>query len=174
MNIWTFNIGTWTLNAIDIIILVICLVRGIVGANRGFFSDFSHTAGIFGGALLAILFTTVLANLIKDVMPNFSPTLISYLSFIALVLVGYIAFRLIGNTLDKVLESLNVSGISTILGFVWGILLSAFTISVFIYILSMQHIFDFSQYVDTSLFASKFIKPLLPLSLDAFKDLVNV
>ena len=53
-------------------------------------------------------------------------------------------------------------------------LLAAFTLSVIIYILSLQKIVDVSKFFDTSLFATKIIEPLLPLSIDAVKDVLNV
>ena len=105
MNIWTFNIGTWTLNAIDIAILVICLGRGVVGAVRGFFSDFSHTAGLFGGAVFGMLFTSLVFPKLAETFPKIPEVLLSYLTFILLVLVGYIAFRLIGSTLDNLFQT---------------------------------------------------------------------
>jgi len=174
MNVWTFNIGTWTLNAIDIAILVICLGRGVVGAVRGFFSDFSHTAGLFGGAVFGMLFTSLVFPKLAETFPQFPEVLLSYLTFIVLVLVGYIAFRLIGSTLDNLVQAIRIQGVSTISGFFWGMLLAAFTLSVIIYILSLQKIVDVSKFFDTSLFATKIIEPLLPLSIDAVKDVLNV
>lgn len=174
MSTWSFNIGTWTLNAIDIIILVICLGRGIFGAVRGFFSDFSHTAGLIGGPLLGLLFTSTLFEKFQTVAPSMPPMLLSYLIFICLVLVGYIALRLIGNAIDKTMEAIHIDGVSTVLGFFWGVIVGVVTLSISFYVLSLQHIFDVSRFFDGSLFISKVIQPLLPNSLDYLKDLINV
>jgi Colicin V production protein. len=172
--VWTFQLGTWTLNAIDIAVLVIVLLRGVVGAVRGFFSDFSHTAGLFGGALFGILFTSSLLDLFTSRFPNFPELWMSYFIFIGLVILGYIAFRLIGNTLDRLMEDFSMEALNTILGFFWGIVVSLFALSALVYLLSLQHIVDFSRYLDTSLFVTRIIQPLLPLSKDAIMGALNV
>ncbi len=174
MNVWSFNIGTWTLNIVDVIIVVICLGRGIFGAVRGFFSDFSHTAGLVGGPLLGLLFTSLLLEKFLPIAPNIPPFLLSYMIFIVLVLVGYITLRMIGNAIDKTMEAIHVDGISTVLGFFWGILIALITLSVIFYVLSLQHLLDVSRFFDSSLFITKVIKPLLPSSINYLKEFVNV
>lgn len=167
------QIGSFTIGILDLVILGICIIWGIVGCLRGFLGEFSHTAGLLCGAFCGLLFTHSLYPIIGRAFPNFPQVIASYLCFLSLTLLGYVTARLIGRALDNLVDAMHLSAVDTILGFFYDFLFAAFFISMIIYILSLQHLYDFSPIFDSSAIITRFIKPLLPETLRLIKGVAN-
>ncbi len=163
---YTFTIGTLSLSIVDIIIFVICMISAVVGCIRGFVAEFTHQAGMIAGIACGLLFTKLRAFKLAEVLPAIPYLLIALISFVSLVLIGYLLLRLVGSSVSTIVESFHLGAIDNILGFIWGLIVSLFVLSALMYVLSLQNIIDFSRFFDSSVFANNFIEPLLPDALE--------
>ena len=171
---WTLAIGNVNIGIVDIIIFVICMISAVFCCIRGFVNEFSHHAGIIFGFATGFLFTTLLSPKLSDALSDKMPLwIVSLISFVILTSVGYIVFRLLGSALETIVESFHLGALNNILGFFWGLIIALFILSVIMYVLSLQHIIDFSPLFDNSLIANNLIKPLLPETISTIEDMIN-
>lgn len=164
-----FQIGSVSINIVDIIVVVICLIMAIKSCISGFIKEFSHTAGLVFGIAAGFFFRELLASFLLskiEYLATWPSWALSVVSFAALLLVAYLIFMLLGKALRSVLEGLNLNAIDNILGFVWGLLYTAFFISIIIYLLSLQSIVDLSEILNSSFIVTKLIQPLAPSAIE--------
>lgn len=171
---WTVTIGSLTLGILDLIILAICLISSIACAIRGFVSEFCHFAGILIGFAVGFLFAGKLASLLSEVIKTNISFLLPLASFVILCLVGYLLVRVFQNLLLRIVETMRLGIVDNILGFVWGLVASFFVLSSIMYLLSMQNIFDFGSFFNSSIIATKLIKPFFPQALVFLKEFKSV
>ncbi|WP_320130769.1 CvpA family protein [uncultured Sphaerochaeta sp.] len=162
---WGITIGSVYFNSIDVIVFAFAIIGGIGGALNGFADSFSHRAGYLAGFLVGLMFTRILADLLVESfnLPIFVATLIS---FILLFLVGYEVLRFIGNLVETALTGIGLTPLNSLLGFVWGVFEMLVLMSFILYILQLQKAFDLSQILDKSQFVLRFVRPLVPATVN--------
>lgn len=171
---WTFAIGNVNIGIVDIVIFALCMISAVFCCIRGFINEFCHHAGMIFGFAAGFLFTSMLTPAVDDAISGKLPLWVTALvSFVLLTVVGYVIFRLLGSTLETIVESFHLGAINNILGFFWGLLAALFVLSALMYVLSLQNIIDFSPLFDSSIIANEFIKPLLPQTISTIEGMMN-
>lgn len=171
---WTFAIGGVDIGIVDIVIFALCMISAVFCCIRGFVNEFCHHAGMIFGFAAGFLFTSMLSPVVDDaISANVPYWVIAMLSFVILTSVGYVIFRLLGSTLETIVESFNLGAVNNILGFFWGLLAALFVLSALMYVLSLQNIIDFSPLFDSSIIANGFIRPLLPQTISTIEGMIN-
>lgn len=162
---WGVTIGSVYFNSIDIMVCILAIVGGIGGTLNGFADSFSHRAGFFAGFAVGLMFTKILAQLIMESfgLPLFVASLLSY---VFLFLVGYGTLRFVGNLLESALEGIGLRPVNSLLGFVWGVFEMLVLLSVILYVLELQDTFNVGRYLDASQFVLRFVRPLVPETVD--------
>jgi membrane protein required for colicin V production len=162
---WGLTIGSVYFNSIDIIVFALAIVGGIGGTLNGFADSFSHRAGYIAGFAMGLMFTRILSDLLSQSfgLPLFAASLIS---FLFLFLVGYGLLRFVGNLLEAALNGIGLRPVNSLLGFVWGVFEMLVLLSIVLYALEMQKAFDISKYLDASQFVLRFVRPLVPETVD--------
>lgn len=171
---WTLVIGHAEIGIIDIVIFSVCMISAVFCTIRGFVNEFCHHAGVLFGFAAGFLFTSMLAPAVDSAADGRFPLWVSALiSFVALTCAGYVLFRLLGSALETIVDSFNLGVVDNILGFFWGLIAAMFVISVIVYLLSLQHIFDFSMLFDSSVIVRNLIQPLLPETIETLGGLMG-
>jgi membrane protein required for colicin V production len=162
---WGITIGSVYFNSIDIIVFALAIIGGIGGTLNGFADSFSHRAGFIAGFALSLMFTRILANLMVESfgLPFFVSSLIS---FVVLFLSGYGLLRFIGNLLESALDGIGLKPVNSLLGFIWGVFEMLVLLSIILYALELQKMFDISKFLDVSQFVLRFVRPLVPETVD--------
>lgn len=171
MNEWGFLVGSYMVNIVDVVIVIIALLAAVTGVVRGFAMKFSSRAGFLIGLLIALLFARLGAKLIVD---TFDLQLLwsTLIAFILLFIVGYILIMLVGSLLDRTLDALGLDWLDRLLGSMLGVVEVFVVIAFIIYLFELQKVVDVSTYLDRSIITTKFIKPLTPVGLAWIKGLV--
>lgn len=169
---WGITIGSVFFSSIDIIVFALCMFGGIGGAITGFADSFASSAGYIMGFFVSLMFTGRLSSLVQETFPGFPLFLAVLVVFVLLFLVGYGLLRLIGNFLEHVMESIGIDVINKLLGFFWGIIEAGIILSVIIYLLDLQTVFDLSQWFDKSQIVVRLVRPLVPESIGIVSGLV--
>lgn len=158
---WTFTVGSLTFGLLDVISISLVLLGGITGCAAGF----SRVAAKnLGGVLcfpLALFFTESLSELLSSFV-SLPPFLSAMLSFAVLSVVIYILINLLGGLLGDSLSVMGLGVVDSILGFVWGLVVMAFIVSLLMALVSYQTFIDFSPLKDNSILYARFIEPLFP------------
>lgn len=172
---FAINIGSHTIGIVDMIIFLIVMISAVVNCIRGFVAEFSHIGGLIAGFFTGIMFTTTLSNKLDEVVPYNMPLWVSSLfSFVILVLIGYLIIRLLGNAVETIVDSFNLGAINNILGFFWGLFSSIFFLSIIMYVLTLQNVFDFSAIFSSSIFITRVIEPLLPETISTLESVLSI
>lgn len=168
---WGFSVGSYMVNIVDVVIIIIGLLAAVAGVARGFAMKFTSRAGFLIGLVVALLFARLGASLLVETFE--SPLLWSTLiAFILLFVLGYILIMIVGSLLDRTLEALGLDWLDRLLGSILGIVEALIMIAFIIYLFELQKVVDVSLYLDRSVITTKFIKPLTPVGLAWIKGLV--
>jgi len=162
-----------TFATVDIIIFAICMLSAVVSAIRGFVSEFFHFGGILIGLLSGCIFTSLIKESVSKVFPSLPSLPIALMSFVLMVLAGYLLVRAMGSMMKTVIEQFSLSALDGILGFAWGIVEAAIVLALVSYVLTMQSVISFDGFFSVSAFYQNFIKPLQPMTVGAFEAFAN-
>ncbi len=166
---WTLTIGSLTIGILDIVALVIVLIGAISGCISGFARQVANLAGFVISIPVALLFTRPIASALAE-NTGLSILWSSLIAFVAICLVVFIVVAIFGSMLRRVLET--VPALDHVLGFVWGLLATAVSLSIIIALLNYQSFFDISSFTDTSVIVQDLIEPLFPALVDVVKGAV--
>ena len=172
---YVINIGSLSVGVVDLIIFIIVMLSAVVNCIRGFVAEFSHVGGLIAGFFTGIMFTSKLSEKLAEVinvtLPRWTTSLIA---FVILVLIGYLLIRILGNAIETIVDSFHLGAINNILGFFWGLIASLFFLSVIMYVLTLQNIFDFSNLFNSSIFITRVIEPLLPETISTLESVLSL
>ena len=167
---WTYTIGSLTIGLLDIIAVAIVLIGAISGCITGFACQVARLAGFVISIPVALLFTRPVASVLAA-NTGLSLLWASLISFVSICLLVFIIVAIFGSMLRRVLET--VPALDHVLGFVWGLLATAVSISIIIAILNYQSFFDISSVTDSSVIVRDIIEPLFPALVDVVKGTAN-
>ncbi len=163
---WTLTIGSLSLGILDLAVLAILLVSAVSGCITGFARQLANVAGFVLSVPIALLFTRPIALTLSS-NTGLAYFLSCLISFVLLSLLVFAIIGIFGSMLAKVLEI--VPALNHILGFVWGLIVSAIVISFILAILNYQSFVDISAFTDSSIIIERMIKPLFPTILGAVR-----
>ena len=151
-----FNVG-------DIVSVAVIALMALKVAMRGFSYELSSKAGIFIGLLSALMFSSPVSVFLDS-----RYELGSYSTLVAmgvLFLLGYVAAKLLLSTLDELFEVLHLRFLDHILGFGLGAVEGIIIVSVVVYILQLQTMFDLEQITSVSTVIQR-LEFIAPFSID--------
>lgn len=167
---WTLTIGSVTFGTLDIITMVIVLIGAVSGCITGFARQVANLAGFVISIPAALLFTKPIARALAG-NTGLSPLLATLITFVALCLLVFIIVGIFGSMLRRVLET--IPSLDHTLGFAWGLIASAVSLSIILAILNFQSFIDISAYTDSSVIIREIIEPLFPTLVNAVKGSAN-
>ena len=159
---WSFTIGSLTFGVLDIAVVVIVLIGAISGCITGFSRSAARLIGFVLAIPVSLLFTKTAAEALAAAS-GFSYMICSLIAFVGVALLVYIILCIFGSQLANVLSASSaLHALDSILGFIWGLVGSAVTLSIILMILNYQPFIDFSGLTESSLVISDIIEPLFP------------
>ncbi|OHE72091.1 MAG: colicin V production CvpA, partial [Treponema sp. GWB1_62_6] len=136
-------------------------------ALRGFIEEFMSMAAVVFGALCAVLLFKPGAVLVEK---NFKlPVPPELVAFVALFLIAFIVVKILEKILADIIDRVNMESLDRLLGALFGLAEGLLVVSVFLFILSIQPLFDSAPLLKGSLFA----RYLLPLVTEAGRTAVH-
>ncbi|MDR0719723.1 MAG: CvpA family protein [Treponema sp.] len=162
------------LDLIFLILLVLMIIRGRV---RGFLLEIFSWASLILGILVAVYFYKTVGALIREkYFPNLK-ALPDILAFVLLFIGVFLIMKMLQKILSDVVKGVKLGGVDKLLGTVFGFIEGMVLISLVLFILSIQPLFDVSAVLEESFF-SKLILPLIErrpkVNLNDLKDSVTL
>lgn len=150
------------MNTVDIVALIIMGLIAVKVTFKGFVHEFESKSGIIIGLLLGLMFSTTLAPYIEG---KFHFGQWSYLAaFSVLFITGFIAMKMILSGLNTLLDTLHLRILDYLLGFALGAAEGALIVSVIIYLLQLQQVFDLSIFMQGSRLVN-LLQPIAPIGI---------
>ena len=162
---FTINLGSAVLNIVDIIILGIALVAGIAGGFEGFAKSFASKAAVLIGLIAGLMFSEMASDLVFSRL-QLPLILNSLFSYMLCFIIGYIITLALGNMLSTAFDGIGLGPINSLLGFIWAVLFTLAICALILMLLTYQHLFDLSSYINNSFMFEKVFSPIIPIAED--------
>jgi membrane protein required for colicin V production len=145
---------------IDIIFLALAVLLTVRCALRGFIRELLSMASVVLGLLAAFFFYKNGGAFIeRKFMPGVNIIIPDILAFIALFLIVFILIKILGIILKDIIEGIKLGGVDRFLGVIFGLVEGGIVISLILFVLTIQPLFDSAPILQKSFFAEL----LLPL-----------
>lgn len=144
---------------IDIVFAALIVIFTVRCALRGFIGELLSMAALAFGLLAALFFYGRGGEFVRGkFMPNLQ-IIPEIIAFIALFLIVYVAIKILESILKEIIEGVRLGGIDRFLGIFFGMLEGIIVVSLLLFLLSVQPLFDEKPLLEQSIFA----QILLPL-----------
>jgi membrane protein required for colicin V production len=153
------------LSAIDIIFIILIFLFIIRCYLRGFLSEILSMAAVVLGLLASLYFYKNGGAYIRQQFMPETKTVPEALAFIALFIIVFIVIKLLEVMLKNIIHGVRLGGADRFLGIIFGFVEGIMVVSLILFVLKIQPLFDPSSIISDSFFA----KALLPLITGAGK-----
>lgn len=138
--------------AFDIVSLIILLILAIRVTFRGFIAEIMSMASVLVGIIIAVIFTHPISILLQDYIgESFWNTVIA---FLGLFLISYLIIKIFENSLNSLIEKVQLEKLDQSLGFFLGLLEGFLFVVILVFILRAQPLFEVDKLLENSFSAS--------------------
>lgn len=124
------------MNYIDIILAILLVLAAINGFRNGFVAEVASLAALILGIWGAIKFSYITSDFLVENFQLKSDHL-NIISFVVTFIVIVILVHIVGNTVNKLIETVMLGFVNKLAGLVFGILKSALILSIFLVVFDM-------------------------------------
>jgi len=146
--------------AIDYIFITLIALFTIRCFIKGFISEILSMAGIVLGILAALLFYRNGAEFLRNQLMPDVKIVPEILAFTALLVIVFLFMKLLEGLLKNILKGINMGGLDKIFGVAFGLAEGLIVVSLILFLLSIQPLFNPSAILSDSFFAP-IILPLI-------------
>jgi len=143
---------------IDIVFASLALILAIRCTLRGFVEEFMSMAAIVLGVLAAILLYKPGAEYLRRQFDL--QTLPEVVAFAALFVLGFLVVKVLEHILRDIVQRIHLGSVDRLLGLALGLVEGLLVVSVVLFVLSVQPLFDPAALLEKSLFA-RYLLPLV-------------
>lgn len=148
------------MNVLDFICIAVIAVAAIRCAFRGFITEILSMAAVILGIVGAIFFSRAGAVLIENYLGETAWNQI--IAFLAIFVLVYLVVKLVERALHSILERIRLERLDRTLGLLLGVVEGAIVVSLIVYLLRVQPVFDVDALLDGSYFAGLVLE-LVPI-----------
>jgi membrane protein required for colicin V production len=145
---------------IDIIFAGLILLFTLRCALKGFVSELLSMAAVVLGLLAALYFFRKAGNIIRaKFMPEYE-IIPRILAFIALFVIVFVLIKILEAMLKSIIEGIRLGSVDHFLGILFGLVEGFIVVSLVLFVLQVQPLFDPKSLLEKSFFAKIFL-PLI-------------
>jgi len=158
-------------NPLDIVLIVIIAGGAIRCAFKGFIAEIMSFAALILGLVAAVFFSKMGAQLI-DTYVGFS-NWNQIIAFLIIFLLVYLLVKLLERILHRIFDKINLERLDRVLGFFLGLIEGGLAVTLIVYLMRVQPIFDLHSVLDGSAIA-RFILEIIPVVVPPSAEGVRV
>jgi membrane protein required for colicin V production len=143
-----------SITAIDIIFIALIIIFTVRCSLRGFVSELLSMASVVLGLLAALYFYKQGGEFVRV---KFMPTLKIIpviIAFLALFLIVFICIKILESILKDIIEGIRLGRADRFLGIFFGLLEGIIVVSLALFVISIQPLFDPRSLLESSFFAN--------------------
>ena len=153
--------------AFDIISLIILFILAIRATFRGFLTEIMSMASVIVGITIAIIFTRPVSVLLQDYIGHSIWNMI--IAFLGLFLVSYLIIKIFENSLNTLIERVQLEKLDQSLGFFLGLVEGFLLIVIIVFALQAQQFFSIDNIFENS-YASSIAEKIIPLGTKLIEE----
>jgi membrane protein required for colicin V production len=154
---------------IDIALLVLLVLLTVRGFIRGFVGEFFSLGGPVLGILAGFLFYKNGAEFIRTRYLQDMVTISEIFAFVAIFLIVFLICKIIQKIIKDVVNGMNLTTLDKVLGAIFGLAEGILAVSLVLFVIVKQPLFDPSSVLNGSIFAGIF----LPLISDTSREVMG-
>ena len=158
---------------IDLIFAILIALLVIRGYLRGFITELFSWAGLVLAILAAVFFHPAGAAYIRKNIMSEVRYVPEILAFIAIFLITILVSKMLRRLLKDVVTGSHLGNLDKILGAVFGLVEGLAVVTLVLFVLNVQPIFDISKLISDSIFAQIILPHINKIPLDREKDALN-
>ncbi|MDR0589596.1 MAG: CvpA family protein [Spirochaetaceae bacterium] len=148
------------LEPIDIIFIALVLILVIRCALRGFIEEVLSMASVVMGVLAAVFFYKNGGIFIRERYLENVGVIPEILAFVILFLIPFVGIRIVEHIIKDIVVKVNLGGLDRFLGILFGLLEGITLISLVLFVIDIQPLFDKNLLLEKSFFA-RFLLPVI-------------
>ncbi|AEF81446.1 CvpA family protein [Leadbettera azotonutricia] len=160
------------IDLVFLLLLVLLLIRGHI---KGFIAELFSWASLVLGILASVYLYKNGAELIRTKILHNVKYLPEIMAFLAIFIVVSLVFKVIEKGIKEIIMGVKLGGVDKLLGAIFGFVEGIALISLLLFIISIQPLFDSSKLLQGSVFADLLlpliIKPVGPVTVFVFDSL---
>jgi membrane protein required for colicin V production len=137
---------------VDIVFTMLIIIIVVRTALRGFVEEIFGVAWLILGLLFAVNFYKKGAAFLRTKILQDVKILPEVLTFIALFLIVFIIVKIITFILKDIVDKINLGGVDHFLGALFGVFEGLFVVSLVIFIINLQPLFDKNTVLKNSIY----------------------
>ncbi|GHV74024.1 hypothetical protein AGMMS49940_13260 [Spirochaetia bacterium] len=146
---------------IDVIFIVLIFILVIRGGLRGFIMEIMSMAAVVLGLLTAVLFYKPGAAFVRTKILADMQLVPELIAFVALVIIVFLSIKLLEHIIQDIISRVHLlGGINHALGLAFGLLEGLLLVSLILFVINIQPLFDPATLLEQSLFA-RILDPLV-------------
>jgi membrane protein required for colicin V production len=154
-------------SALDIVFVIILVIAAFRGAFRGFVTELLSAAAIILGIIGAVIFSKMVGELLATHLGLTQWSEI--IAFLVIFLVVYLIIKIFEGALNNFIDKLKLGNLDRALGFFLGIVEGILLISVIVFLMTVQPLFETEEVLKDSVIA-KIVLSFLPYGMAIIKD----
>jgi len=147
------------LSVIDIVFILLIVLFVLRCYLKGFISEFFLIASVLLGILASLFFYKNGAEFLRAKYWPDLKTIPEIAAFVGLFIIVFIVIKLLEILLKGIIQGINLGGADKFLGVIYGLIEGIAVVSLILFVLHIQPLFDSSSILSDSIFA----RILLPL-----------
>lgn len=148
------------LEPIDIIFIALILILVIRCALRGFIEELMSMASVVAGVLSAVFFYKRGGAFIRERYLENLGIIPEVLAFILLFFIPFVGIRILEHVIKDIVARVNLGGFDRFLGIIFGLIEGIALISLVLFVIDVQPLFDKNLLLEKSFFAH-FLLPVI-------------
>ena len=146
---------------IDVIFIVLIFILVIRGGLRGFITELMSMAAVALGLLAAVLFYKPGAAFVRTKILADMQLVPELIAFVALVIIVFLGIKLLERIIQDIISRVHLlGGINHALGLAFGLLEGLLLVSLLLFVINIQPLFDPASLLEKSLF-ERILDPLV-------------
>ncbi len=160
MNIVTF----------DIVSLIILLILAIRVTFRGFVAEIMSMASVLVGIIIAVIFTHTVSIFLQGYIgESFWNTVIA---FLGLFLISYLIIKIFENSLNSLIEKIQLEKLDQSLGFFLGLVEGFLFVVILVFVLRTQPFFEIDKLLENS-FSASVADKIIPIGTKIIEEKIR-
>ncbi len=156
--------------AFDIVSIIVLLILAVRGAFRGFIAEIMAMASLIVGIIIAVIFTHPVSILLqKYIGESFWNTIIA---FLGLFLISYLIIKIFENSLNALVEKVQLEKLDQSLGFFLGLIEGVLLLIIIVFLLRVQPLFNIETLFQDS-FAASVADKIIPYGTKIIEEGIN-
>lgn len=153
--------------AFDIVSLIILLIMAIRVAFRGFIAEIMSMASVIAGIIIAVVFTHPVSMLLQEYIGDSFWNKV--IAFLGLFLISYLLIKIFENSLNTLVEKVQLEKLDQALGFFLGLLEGFLLIVILVFILKAQPVVSIENLFENS-FAASIADKIIPIGTKIIEE----